>query len=104
MVLDYIQYILWIYIVYTTSISHLHWIAVLYGIYTPSLPFEVRCESGIYSYSLLSSNTKIKVGYSSMSPVLMHYHVTAQNVLNYSSPSFRDSVLITLCAKIYHIK
>jgi len=24
-------------------------IAVLYGIYAPSLPFEVRCESGIYN-------------------------------------------------------
>jgi len=24
--------------------------AVLYAIYTPSLPFEVRCESGIYIY------------------------------------------------------
>jgi len=24
-----------------------HWIAVLYGIYTPSVPFKVRCESGI---------------------------------------------------------
>ena len=25
--------------------------AVLYAIYTPSLPFEVRCESGIYIYN-----------------------------------------------------
>jgi len=27
--------------------------AVMYAIYTPSLPFEVRCESGIYIYTLL---------------------------------------------------
>ena len=39
------------YFVYTTSISRFcipeQWMAVLYAIYTPSLPFEVRCESGI---------------------------------------------------------
>jgi len=43
-----------IYFVYTTSISHYcipeQWMAVLYAIYTPSLPFEVRCESGMYIY------------------------------------------------------
>jgi len=40
-----------IYFVYTTSISHYcipeQKMAVLYAIYTPSLPFEVRCKSGI---------------------------------------------------------
>jgi len=40
-----------VYIVYTPSIFCYcipeHWMAVIYAIYTPSLPFEVRCESGI---------------------------------------------------------
>ena len=34
--------------------------AVLYAIYTPSLPFEVRCESGIYLVKTLLNLTEVQ--------------------------------------------